>query len=254
TPSTGNSVLVARSNSADPTQGFKATSFVADSGFADFPTLGVNADSIVVGANVFTSSTGFFKGASLFNIPKSDLLQDTPTVADLTRFANMTGRGTTFQAVTDCGASTGHDTVLSTGGSNTIDAFRVNNPGAAGATLSATTAITVTSYSNPPDAPQPGTPTTLDTGDRRISGGAFKVGDVIYEVHETTVGGHAALAWDKISDASRTLLQQGGISDPTHDYYYGSVAANANGDVVIGYTRSSSTDFASAYASLGSPT
>jgi hypothetical protein len=252
TPSTGNSVLVARSNSADPTQGFQATSFVADSGFADFPTLGVNADSLDIGTNNFTSITGFFKGVSLFNIPKSDLLQNPPTVADLTRFANMTGRGTTFQAATDFGASTGHDTVLSTGGSSTIDAFRVNNPGAAGATLSATTGVSVPAYSAPPAAQQPGTTITLDTNDQRISGGVFRVGDVIYEVHATTLAGRAALAWDKISDSTRTLLQQGTIGDSAHDYYYGSIAANANGDVVIGYTRSSSTEFASAYASVGS--
>jgi hypothetical protein len=245
-------VLVARSNSSDPTQGFKATSFVADSGFADFPTLGVNADSIVVGTNNFTSSVGFFRGVSLFNIPKSDLLQTTLTVADLTRFTNMTTRGTTFQAATDFGAFTGHDTILSTGGSSTIDDFRVNNPGAAGATLSTTTGIGVATAGTPPAAQQPGTTITLDTNDQRISGGVFKVGDIIYEVHETTVAGRAALAWDKISDANRTLLQQGTIADSAHDYYYGSIAANANGDVVIGYTRSSSTEFASAYASVGS--
>jgi hypothetical protein len=252
TPSTGNSVLVARSNNSDPTQGFAATSFVADSGFADFPTLGVNADSIIVGTNNFTSVTGTFKGVSLFNIPKTDLLQTTPTVADLTTFANITTRGTTFQAATDFGASTGHDTILSTGSSTSIDDFRVNNPSGAGATLSTTNAITVTSYSAPPSAAQPGTTITLDTGDQRISGGVFKVGDVIYEVHETSIGGHAAIAWDMISDSNRTLIQQGTISDATHDYYYGSIAANANGDVVLGYTRSSSSEFASAYASVGS--
>ncbi len=255
TPSTGNSVLVARSNTANPLEGFKATSFVADSGFADFPTLGVNADSLVIGTNNFTSSTGFFKNTSLFNVPKSGLLQDLPSVAGRSTFAGLTNYGFTLQAATDFGPSAGYATVLSTnstfGSSSTINAFGVNNP-AGGATLSGNTGLAVTAYSDPPNAAQPGTTITLDTNDRRINSSPFKVGDAIYEVHATTVSGRAALAWDKISASTRTLLQQGTIADPNYDYYFGSVAANANGDVVIGYTRSSSSEYASAYASVGS--
>ncbi len=258
TSSTGNSMLVARSNTADPTAGFKATSFVADSGFADYPTFGVNADSLVIGTNNFTSSTGSFKNVSLFNILKSDLLQATPTLTNMTTLGGINANtvGFTLQAATDFGASTGYATVLATrgSGSSIVSATRINNNGVAGATLSATTGIGVTTYSDPPNAPQPGSATLLDTGDTRISGGTFKVGDVIYEVHGTSANGHAALAWDKFSDSSRTLLQQGLITDSLNDYYYGSVSANANGDVVIGYTRSSSTSFASSYASVGSTT
>lgn len=34
------------------------------------------------------------------------------------------------------------------------------------------------------------------------------------------------------------LVREGQIADPSFDFYYGSIAANANGDFVIGFNRS----------------
>jgi hypothetical protein len=41
------------------------------------------------------------------------------------------------------------------------------------------------------------------------------------------------------------------IGDPNHDYTYGSIAVDAAGEAVIGFTRSSDTEYASAYAVFG---
>src|SRR5262249_40363127 len=58
-------------------------------------------------------------------------------------------------------------------------------------------------------------------------------------------GGRAALRWFQ-SDANRNvLLQEGLITDPNLDFYYGSVAVNEFGDVVIGFTGSGPSQFAS---------
>ena len=44
--------------------------------------------------------------------------------------------------------------------------------------------------------------------------------------------------WFILDESTNTLLHEGTISDPNFDFYYPSIAANANGDFVIGFNRS----------------
>src|SRR5205807_4641134 len=99
---TGNKVLVARSNTSDPTGAWKATSFTGNAGFADFPTLGLDANGVYVGTNNFTNSTGTFTGASLFSIPKSDLTASTPSVTHMTSFENLRSEEHTSELQSPC--------------------------------------------------------------------------------------------------------------------------------------------------------
>ncbi|HSU69695.1 MAG TPA: PEP-CTERM sorting domain-containing protein, partial [Tepidisphaeraceae bacterium] len=59
------------------------------------------------------------------------------------------------------------------------------------------------------------------------------------------------IKWTRINATTHDIEESGTIGDSTHDYYYGSIAVNPTGQVVIGYTRSGSTQFASSYASVG---
>jgi hypothetical protein len=79
----------------------------------------------------------------------------------------------------------------------------------------------------------------------------IQVGSTLWTANGINIGGRAGIQWYKIDESTGALLQSGTISDPSFDFIAPSVAANANGDVVIGYTRSSSSSFASAYASVG---
>ena len=56
--------------------------------------------------------------------------------------------------------------------------------------------------------------------------------------------------WEQISLAG-SVVHEGFITDTSHDYYFGSIAVNPTGTVVIGYTRSGATEDPSAYASVG---
>src|SRR3954463_9887656 len=86
---TNNKILFARSNTADPTQGFKGVSFTTTNGrFADFPTLGLDANGVYVGTNNF-SSGGTFRSEGLYSVPKADLLAPSPTLARLTSFPSL---------------------------------------------------------------------------------------------------------------------------------------------------------------------
>ena len=99
TTSTGNKVLLGRSNSDDPTGTWKGVSFTANSGFGDYDTLGLDADAVYIGTNNFTSSTGSLTVVSLFSIPKADLLANTPSITNMTSFENLdaNARGFTLQ-------------------------------------------------------------------------------------------------------------------------------------------------------------
>jgi len=78
----GNSFVLAASSSADPAGTWRGVSLVADpvSGdFADFPTLGLDANGVYLSANMFTPGlSGTNVGSALISIPKADLLQAVP--------------------------------------------------------------------------------------------------------------------------------------------------------------------------------
>ncbi len=55
------------------------------------------------------------------------------------------------------------------------------------------------------------------------------------------------IAWYQIDPGTGTILSQGRISDPTRWYYYPSIGVNANGDVAVGMSGSSATEFVGGY-------
>src|SRR5439155_15149216 len=76
---------------------------------------------------------------------------------------------------------------------------------------------------------------------------------IIWGVQGVSGGNGAALRWFKINTATSTI-QEGLLSDPGLDFYDGSLAVNDAGDVVIGCTGSSDTQYASTYAFVGHTT
>ncbi len=262
TVSPGYQIMVARSNSSDPTSGFKAVKFASTSAlFPDYPTLGLDANGVYIGSNNFPDFIGSVT-VSLWSLPKADLLLGTPSVANRTAFTQKSigTYGWTLQPIFDTAPAKTRAPVLaisSSSPSNTTSLKRstiYNSAG--GATLSASgTSIPVSAYSVPPDAQQPGSIRRLDSIDGRFQSTVCQVGNDIWAVHAISSGGRAALRWYRIDETFNTVVQQGTIADASFDYTHPSIAANANGDVVIGFTRSGATapaGYAGAYAFVGS--
>ena len=134
---------------------------------------------------------------------------------------------------------------------NRLVHFTVQKPSAAGATLSASTFITVSPYTLPLRPTQPDGSSRLDAGDAGISASVYEVGGVLYAVHSTQVGNLAALQWFRIDAASHSVLESGFITDPVEDLFYGSIAANAQGTVVIAYNGTSTNTPVSSFALVG---
>jgi hypothetical protein len=274
TDSNSNSVFIAVSQTSDPTGVWKGTSFVANTtanNFADYPTIAVDTNALYIASNNFLNLSTF-DGVSLTSIPKADLLGASPTAANRTHFENITGGGTagttpfTFAPVSSFGARN-HGVVYSVDGfspANVLHYFTVSNPGSNSATLSADNPLAVPMYWNNQNAHEPDGSRTLNGGDFRTGqNNVYQVGNIVWIADSiltssaTGIGAYDAIRWYEIDESTNTLLQSGTISDPHNDFIYPAIAANAAGDVVIGFTEtgdSTTSDYPGAWYVAGATT
>lgn len=270
--SSNNQLFLARSDTADPTGSWKGVIIAPSTGlFADFPTLGVDRNGISISVNNFNSGGGFSR-VDLYSIPKTSLLTATPTLANMTTFTN-TATGFTTQPINNFNlnqnsSSTG---LLLSGGSSggTLRITNLNGSGGAGATLSGTVTRTMVNGASPPNVFGPNAAKTalsnteIDTGDARFGSTVYRVGDLVYMVRHVSVNGgdQSGIRVMVYNATTQTILNEqtiGGTSDPNFNSFYPSIAANANGDFVIGYTRTglvpgdpAASRWLSSYATVG---
>lgn len=258
---TQNKVLVARSNSSDPAGGWKALSFIGNSGGADFDTLGVDSTGVYVGVNDFTSLgiNGSFTGVSLFSIPKADLLASTPTLANMTKFENLseTTYGFTLQGVCNPDAGPGHGVFIAVDDAlKFIDRTTINGSGAAGATLSPRVRIATTYDALPNPAQQPSSQ-TVDAGDDRISAAIRQVGGYIFMANNILQGSKDAVHWLVLNETNNAVVGEGLISNASFDYFQPSITASHNGKILLAFNRCGTVAPAgdiSIYAAVGTIT
>lgn len=261
-----NNLLLAVSNSSDPSAGWKGFRIDPDSTdtlFADFPTFGLDADGVYIGSinfNVFAGAEAPPESVLAVSIPKADLLSTAPTVANATIFQNLDifQYGISLQPPLDFGVSDNRAALLATdvnaasgSSSNQLKRANVFNSDSNLANISSPVDIGVDTYTIPPLATQPDGTTNIDTGLADFSGNVFEAGDSLWAVHSIDVNARAALRWYEIDERTNAVLQSGTIGDPDHDYFFPTIAVNQFGDVVIGFNRSGLDEFISSYAVLG---
>lgn len=252
-----NRALIAVSNDASPTNGWKGFAFSAASAstFADFPTLGVDSNGVYISVLVFDSIGNSLNRISLFAIPKSDLVQSTPSIARRNSFFNLQSslRGFVAQPVIDF-TSSGPGSLLGAP-DNLSGNFIARSPitfDGNSFTLGAAVPITVPAYTYPINPTQPdGTFESIDDGDARLSSFCYRLGHILYAAQNVEIGDRAAIRWYKFNATDNTLIQSGIVSDTNLDLFYPSIAANMNGAVVLGFNGASTNTFVSAYAALG---
>ncbi|MFN0016898.1 MAG: dockerin type I domain-containing protein [Pirellulaceae bacterium] len=254
----GNTIFIARSDSADPTGDWDSVQFIGDTingvRFCDYDTLGLDADGLYIATNNFGGPSGF--DVSLFSIPKTDLLAAVPTLANMTRFEaqSSASRGASIQGNLDFGPSDGVATVIGDAG-GTLRRSNINGPAAGGATLGASSAITgVPAFAAAPPARQP-SGVTIENVSPRFTGNMVKQGNFLWAAHavQGTAGTNSAVRWYQINEATNAVVQTGLIEDTAtpRDFYDPSIAVNQFGIVAIGYTSSGPTQFAGATVSVG---
>jgi putative Ig domain-containing protein len=246
------SILIAVSQSSDPTQGWNLYRISVDptgSDWADYPTLGFNKNWIVVQANLFSVSSGNFVNSEIWAFDKANL------------YAGGTGKYTVLKpqsgftqlpALTyDPNVSTMYLLESASGGSAKMRIDTITGPvGAEVLTTGVAYPIGAAAWQSfSPTlnfAPQLGSTKLIDTDDDRVQSCVYRNGSLwaSHTVYLPATGTptRTAAQWWQISTAAGSVghVQQfGRIEDSTgaNFYAYPTLAVNSANDVMVGYTR-----------------
>ena len=252
--SSASGVLVAVSNSTDPTLGWTGFRVDADSDnvqWADYPTIGIDADAFYVSANMFGVSGGPFE-INFWVFPKGDMLAG--SIANMTAIEGLSSGdvGSSLQPVIDLDGSGMPTPILANYNTPAGWLIRTDVLGPVNApSISAESFITVNAYGSPPDADQPGPKQNINTGNTRFGSNAVLQSGNIWAVQAVDSGGRSAIRWVRIDPGTNTVLEEGVLNDVSLEFYYPSIAVNSLGHIVIGCSGSSEDQFVSAYAFAG---
>ena len=247
-------LLLAVSNTSDPTRGWTGFSITSDptgQRKADFPTLGFNSQGVYVSATMNTP-TGGPQISNLLAVPKADLLAAVPTTVNATLFAN-TGTGFATQPAIDLDNQRLSATLLHSNPGVTSQLLRVDVVGdIRSPSLTSPAQIPVSLVHPIFQVSQPPPGLTLD----QMNGNGLATNVVlqnnsIWGVQTVRDNSQSALRWFQVDLNTNKVLQEGLIKSPGLNFFYGSIAVNKAGDVVIGFSGSGPSQFASAYAVAG---
>lgn len=236
-----NEISVAISNTSDPTGAWTKAAFNpgtgADAGkWADYPTLGVNKDFIVTCAYMVGGSSLM----SIFAIDKQNFI-NTGTLT-ITAFRNLPWEGAIHAATTWDDLASQYLVSRVTGSGLRIR--RLNLPASA-PTLTELGIASTSVGSSPPDASQQGG-FGLDTLDGRLMNAVWANGS-LWTTNCISSGGRAAARWYEVDTSSITVTQAATLDDASLHYFMPSIAVNSAEDVMLGFSGSSSSQFAGAY-------
>lgn len=259
------SILLGVSENRDPTGGwflYEVPLSASGANWADYPTLGFNGDWIVVQANVFTVATTAFVGSYIYAFNKADLYAG--GAGQYTVFHDPTGY-TDYPAVT-------HDNTLATeylvrnwnGPAGMLRISTITGPVGSEVLTTLVAYPETTSrwqdYVNVTNfAPQLGSSAGIDTDDSRIENCIFRNGSLwaaqTAYLPATGPATRSAAQWWQINTASGSVgvvQQLGRREDPlgNFDFAYPTLDVNADGDMMLGYSRFGATQYASADYSI----
>ncbi len=236
-----NRIYLAVSSSANALGSWFKTNIIisagADAGrWPDYPTLGVDALGIYTSAYMVGGS-----GMTLLAIDKAPLLSG--SLGTVTAFRNLAWEGA-IQPCQTYGTSS-YEYLVSVNSTNRIRVRRLAGP-LTSPTLTTVGYVTVGTHTDPPNAPALGSSPALNTVDDRLMNACYIDGS-IYTAHCVRYNNRAACRWYEINASGPSLVQMGTVGDTSLHYYFPGIAANAAGDIVLGFTGSNSSQYASAY-------
>jgi hypothetical protein len=223
--------------------------------FADYPTLGVDANALYVGVNNFLLS-GAFDSTDGYVIGKASVLgSGLPVVHRFTLLATPSSAGPfTPQGADnpDPGATQGYFIGVDALNFDQLDLVRVSDPGGASPTVSGTIAVSVPSTSLPITVPHlgntGGTNGNLDALDDRLFAASIR-NNHLWTAHNIGVTSTGVASSSPTRDASRwyelnlgpatpTVVQTGTVFDSAASnplsYWIPTVAVSGQGHMAIG--------------------
>ena len=229
---------IAVSQTSDPTKGFWIYRLnVGFQGqFFDFPDVGMDQDAVLFSANMFDHSGATFQNAEAFGVAKAALYNGLSWGVPI--FAGFSV-GTVAPPIVLDNAENAYFVSAAPSGTH-VYLYQAHDMGRSGATISSAIAVTVPSFSLPPNAPQPGVTDLIDTADARFQNAGYQTGTSLFQVHTVTLGSYAVARWYEIDTAASALVQVGTFYASSTSFDFNpSIAANRSWDVFVTW---SSTD------------
>lgn len=223
---------------------------------ADYPGMGIDSQAVYVTFNMYSLpfSTGVFKNCQIIILKKADIIAGTGTYSLLYTPDDFTN-AFTLQPATVLSTTTPGNKVyfgdISFANTTSVRVWSVSDP--LGTPSLSFSTVTVPNHGGSTgvfSAPQSGTSTTIATLTPRTQGNAFWHNGSLWFCH--TAGGGSGkssvyyykVATNNFPSGTPTLTESGFINGGTGVWtYQGSIGGNANGDVALVYTQSSSSTF-----------
>lgn len=233
--------LVAVSDDDNPFGTWWLTRIPHNDGWVDYPELGVDQNGIYLTGNIFE---GGFKYSRLVIVDKTPLYNGNSfTYWWYNKLKNPDGSDAfTVQptlGMTPSGTQYLVNSKFNNGNSLTL--WELRNP--TSSPRLSKQSVSVSSYSLPPDAEQPNTSATLETVDARLMNAVYENGSV-WTAHSISYD------WDDDGDASailkyyeidvnnKSVAQSRGWGRPGADYFFPTIASNAETSTMIVYNES----------------
>ncbi len=257
-------LLIGVSQTSDPKGAWNLYKIAADptgTNYADAPTLGSNANWIVMQANMFTVSADTFSNSTVFVFDKADLYAGGSGL--YTRLKEPSGFSDFPANTSDNTVSTMYLVESYSPGSGRLRVSTITGPVGSevlttGVAYPAVTSTWQGSGGTTNFAPQLGSTSKIDTDDDRIISCIYRnnsiwVSHTVFLPASGTPTRSSADWWDIDASAGNlgNVLQYGRVDDPSNNtfYAYPSIAVNANNDVLLGFSEFSASIYASgAYA------
>lgn len=274
---TANRILVAVSSGGTISSASSFTFFqfsaapVGPGVFADYPTLGIDANALYIGVNMF-SAAGAFTGTSGYVVRKSSILGAGPIV--VTPFTGLVATGAGAGPYTPQGvdnyaaaATEGYFIGVSNTAYGTLIIRRVSTPGGT-PTISGDIALTVPPTATPITVPHSGNTGgsngNLDGSDDRLYAAHLRNGRLwtahAIQVDTTGVrsntGGRNGSRWYEIQNLTTTpaLVQSGTVFDSAatnpRSFWMPTVVVSGQGHAYMGFSAAGAAAFANAAATV----
>ena len=254
------SVLVGVSLGGDPTGAWKLYQIDADTTdilWADYPSVGFDKDWIVVQANMFpvVDGTGSFT-SNVYVFGKANLYA--AGAGAFTAFKRADIGGTQTPAVTFGDAPAFYLVSNWNSTAGVLQIYTITGAIGAESLTRVAQAVAPESWSSAPPAgseefaPQLGASRRIATNDSRIHSVVYRNGSLwcvqTVTLATATPNARTAVQWWELAPGG-AVRQRGRIDDSSAANFYAfpSIAVNKNNDVLVGYTRFSASQYASAH-------
>jgi hypothetical protein len=229
----------------------------ATSNWGDYQGLGLSDDKIVFSSQQFTFAGNNYQYQKFRIIDRAAAYSGaTLSYVDIFNFAAPPGGDINDNFVTkparnlSPGDNTVHCVCVRAGGGSRI-AYRTLTGPPTAPVLSTGNLVAVSAYTPPPDAPQMGSANLVATNDCRPTDFYTRNGVLVMAWHTAAViggGNVSAIRLFRMRLSDRAVLTDETFGQASTFYYYPAVTVDSVGTVFLGYDRSSTTEFPSAYA------